>query len=399
MKKKTILFLCFLVAVMLLTGCWSRHELNTLGIVVGIAIDKADKQYEVSVQIVNPSEISTQKTRGSGRTPITVFSAKGDTVAEAVRKLTSVTPRETYFSHVRIFILSEPLAREGVSKLLDYISRDHEFRTDFYFTIAKGSSAKEVLSFMTAVDKISSNKMFNSLEIAEKEWSPVTTIRLDDLIKSIMIKGNNSAITGMRILGNKKVSGTNKNLESVVPPAILQASGLAVFNKDKMVGWLDDTESKGYTNLTDRLQRTVVNVACPKGGKLSVDVTRAQTKFKGKVENGKPSIQVITRVEANVSDAECQIELKKAETLTYLEKEVEKEMKDHSEAALKKAKKLKTDIFGFGEAIHRAAPDYWKKVEKEWGQHFQELSADIQVDVRIKRLGTIGEPLINKLKE
>ena len=30
-------------------------------------------------------------------------------------------------------------------------------------------------------------------------------------------------------------------------------------------------------------------------------------------------------------------------------------------------KQYKSDIFGFGEAIHRSNPKEWKKIKKQWG--------------------------------
>ena len=47
--KKIVISLLFL----LLTGCWNYKELNNYSIVTGIAIDKLQEEYEVSVLIAN----------------------------------------------------------------------------------------------------------------------------------------------------------------------------------------------------------------------------------------------------------------------------------------------------------------------------------------------------------
>jgi spore germination protein KC len=249
------------------------------------------------------------------------------------------------------------------------------------------------------MEKIPSNKIYNALMIAEKEWSPVTTVQLDDLIKSVVSEGNNPVLTGIRLIGDLEGSKTRKNFESIKPLGVLQPWGLAVFNGDRMVGWLNEEESKGFSDLTNKLKRSVLNIACPTEGYLAVDIIRSETKVKGQVVNGKPKVDVSMRTEANVSDVECKIDLAKGETLSLLEKEIEKEIKKHGEASVKKAKQLKTDIFSFGEAIHRAEPAYWSKVKEEWNRHFAELTIDIKVDARIRRLGTIGDPIMNKTKE
>ncbi|WP_276322033.1 Ger(x)C family spore germination protein [Paenibacillus thalictri] len=394
-----MLFLCFLIMTALLTGCWSRRELNDLGIVLGIGIDKSGNEYEVSVQIVNPSDISLKKGGGGGRSPITVYSAKGNTVVEAIRRLTMLTPRISYFAHIRIFILSEELAREGISKTLDYLSRDHEFRTDFYIAIARGTTAKQLLSCLTPLEKIPANKMYNSLDIAEKEWSPVATIQLDELIRSVISKGKDPVLTGLRIVGDQERGNTNANVEASNPPANIQVWGLAVFKKDKMIGWLNETESKGFTDLTDKLHRTIIEAACPQGERLAVDVIRSNSTVKGSVNNGKPKVEITIRSEADISDVECRINLSRNETIAYLQKEIAATIKHNSEAAVKKAKFLQSDIFGFGEAIRRANPSYWKTIQNDWEDHFQNLQVDIKADVKIRRTGTTGDSYLNKLTE
>ncbi|UZM97818.1 hypothetical protein OL548_22945 [Lysinibacillus sp. MHQ-1] len=58
-KVKTICLLCILT--LLLSGCWSKRELNELAIVVALGIDKVEDEFEITVQIVDPSEVSMRQ--------------------------------------------------------------------------------------------------------------------------------------------------------------------------------------------------------------------------------------------------------------------------------------------------------------------------------------------------
>lgn len=49
------LLICMGIMTMILTGCWNRRELNELAVVLAVGIDSADGQYEVSVQVAEPS--------------------------------------------------------------------------------------------------------------------------------------------------------------------------------------------------------------------------------------------------------------------------------------------------------------------------------------------------------
>jgi spore germination protein KC len=61
MKRKSLLIYVLILMQIFVTGCWSRHELNDLAIAVGIGIDKIGDQYQVSAQVVLPSQIAGSK--------------------------------------------------------------------------------------------------------------------------------------------------------------------------------------------------------------------------------------------------------------------------------------------------------------------------------------------------
>ncbi|WP_431091074.1 Ger(x)C family spore germination protein [Paenibacillus sp. 8b26] len=401
MKQKTAFLFLMLTLVLLLTGCWNRRELNELAIAVGMGIDKHGDQFRVSVQVVDPGEAASKKGAGGGA-PATLYTTEADTVLEAIRKITTLSPRKMYFSHLRICVVGESIATEGMAKALDLLSRDHEFRTDFYIVVSKGTSAEDTLKIMTPLDPIPANDLFSSLESSEKSWSPSMTVTLDELIAALTSEGMQPILTGLRIVGNTEMGESNSNVQKIDPPVRLQYSGLAVFRKDKLIGWLDETESRGYNYILGKVQSSVGFVACPEGGKVVTEIIRTQTAIKGSVHRGEPRINIKMHVEANVGEVECQaLDLTKVSTIYELEKKLEEKIEEIMKSAVRKAQKsYKSDIFGFGEAIHRADPKTWNALKKNWDrEHFAELPVDIKVDFKIRRLGTIGSSFLNDMKE
>jgi len=181
---------------------------------------------------------------------------------------------------------------------------------------------------------------------------------------------------------------------------VLQYTGLAVFKKDKLVGWLNESESKGYNFIQDNVKSTVVHLGCPGGGTLVLEVIRSQTKVKGKVEKGNPKIEVHTRIEANVGEVTCQIDLTKMDTLGEIEKISANNVRSLMEQATSKVQKqYKVDVFGFGEVIHRADAAAWKSLRKDWDRHFTKLPITYQVEVKIRRLGTVGNSFLNEMNK
>lgn len=388
MKKRTyVLGLVILVAVAL-AGCWDRRELNDLAITVGMGLDKKGNHIQVTAQIVNPGEVASKKGSGIQRSPITSFKATDTTVTEAIRKLSGVAPRYIFSSHLRVLVIGEELARQGISKVMDGISRNHEFRSDFYLIVAKGTSAEEVLQIVTQIEQIPANKLFKMLQTSEKLWAPTVSMQLDKFTADLSNPTRDTVLTGIKIVGNKEIGTTIKNVDDSEPDAILEYSGVALFKRDKLVDWLNDEESKGYNYIMGEVKSTAGHVACPQGGSVAVDVIRTKSKVKGTVVKGKPKISIDLFVEQDIGEVQCNIDLTKTENLQQLEELGEKKLKEIMEAAIKKAKKNKADIFGFGDAIEDTDPKSWTKLKKDWDTHFSDLDVTVKVDVLIRRLGT-----------
>ncbi|WNS73485.1 Ger(x)C family spore germination protein [Bacillus sp. DTU_2020_1000418_1_SI_GHA_SEK_038] len=400
MKRKILIMTLLISLVIIVSGCWNRRELNELAIVVGLGIDKSDDQYLVTAQVVNPGEIA-KKGGGGGKTPVIVYQEKGETIFQAIRKITTVAPRKLYFAHQRMLVFGEELAKEGIGEALDFLSRDPELRTDFYIVVAKDAKAGDVLKILTHLEAIPANKMFTSLETSEKAWAPSVTVTLDKLIADMVSDGINPALTGITIKGDLEMGETMKNLEKTGLNTKLQYQGMALFNNDKLIGWLNDDDSRGLHYSTGTVKSSVGVISCPKGGKIGIEVVRTKADLKAMVKNGEPKGTIKVQVEGNVGDVKCRgLDLKKTETIYNLEKIGEKALKEVIQSSIEVTQKeFQSDVFGFGEALHRSDPAYWKKVKKEWNQKFSEMPVTIEVDVKIRQTGTIGNSPLNEIAE
>ncbi|WP_445506692.1 Ger(x)C family spore germination protein [Niallia sp. 03190] len=399
MKRKFSLLVMVLVLLTVATGCWNRRELNEIAIEVAMGIDKAGDQYRVTSQIVDPGQVAA-KGGGGNRSPVTTYETVAETPFEARRKMTTVSSRKIYASHIRMVVIGEELAKEGISGILDYLSRDHEHRTDFFIVVARGTTAANVLKVLTPLEKIPATKLFQSLETSQKNWAPTVSVTLDDLISNIVSKGKQPVLTGLKVTGEKEQGDNPENVVEIDTPSQLQYSGIGVLKNDKLIGWLNENESKGYNYINDNVKSTVGRIACPKGGNITFEVIRSKTDVKGSVKKGSPQINVSTSLEANVGSVECKIDLMKTKTIADLEKKSEERLKLVMEQAIYKAQKeYGVDIFGFGEEIHRTNPKLWKKIEENWDEKFVDLPVHVKTDVKIRRVGTVGESFQKEIPE
>ncbi|MDM5333897.1 Ger(x)C family spore germination protein [Ureibacillus composti] len=387
-----------LVLNLLLAGCWDRRELNQLAITLAIGIDKVEDDYQVSAQVVVPSVVSTNSTGGG--TMVTLYSARGETVYEAFRKMTKDSPRKIYPGHTRILVVGEELAQEGIAESLDLLSRDSELRPDFYVVVAKENTAANILNVTTPVENIPANKMFNSLKMSEIAWSGTKSIKLDELIEDLVSDGKEAVLTGVEIVGNQEQGSSKQNIESISPSARIRYDNLAVFKDDQLVGWLTEDETIGFSYVTDSVQTSVKAISCPNEGKATIEVIQVNSELKGNIKNGKPVVNIKINVEGDVGSVECKINLNELKTIHSLEKIYEKEMQDNIKKTIATLQtKYKTDIFGFGEEIHRSNPKEWNTIKNNWEEEFSNLTTNVDVDLKILGTGTIKNSLIEKIKD
>ncbi len=362
MKLKRLLLIILVCQILLLSGCWSSHEVNTLGITVCIGIDKTENGYLVSMQILNPATIASDKS--AKESPIVIYSVEVNNMAQITGKIMLQLSRKINNAHLRLVVFGEDVAKEGIENILDYLARNHEFRTDYYFAVAKNSTAKEILGILTPIETVPGVDVYNSIKISEEEWASVKSMRIIELINSIMADGKNPVLTGIEIDKNNRVdSNTTEVLERTDGYSLLKLSDSGAFNKDKLVGWLDEDESKGYNYITGNVKRTVEDAQIDEA-KITSAIMKAKSDTKVYLSENEPFIEVKIRIEQNIVSIEGKFEISSKEQKRLLDEMFAVEIKSLCEKALNKAQKeLKTDIFGFGEIIHRKYPKMWEKMK------------------------------------
>ncbi len=388
--KKSIILILLISFCLLLSGCWSKRELNELAIVVAAGIDKTDNGYEVSVQIVNPSAVTSQRAP-SIQSPVITYHATGESVFEAIRKLTTLTPRKAYFAHIQVLVLGDRLAMEGINDAIDLFVRDPESRNDFIVVVSHSATAREILNVLTPIEKIPANKMLNSLNESEKAWGSTVSINIDELATTLNSEKNSAVLPAIEIQGDKQLGMDKTNVEQIDTPAVLKYGGLAVFKQDSLVGLLTEEESKSFNFLNDNIKSTVEILSCPNNGVLTTEITKSTTKIKGTFKNNTPRINVYIDIDQNVGEVHCVIDLTENKSIEYINKKSAQSIKTQIEQTLMIIQRnYKADIVGFGEVLYREDYRAWKNIKDDWSTIFPELEIKVEVKVNTSAIGTFN---------
>lgn len=395
MRKITVIILLVIICSSFLSACWNQKELTDLAFVMAVGIDKGeDKRFSVSFQIVIPANVNLGQGSGGGQgLPIAVYSSSGDTITEAARNATKQISRRLYYAHTNLVAISEEVAKDGFLNIMDVLDRDPEFRTTTQLVITRGTPANVLVSSLANLDKLPVNKITKEIKTTEAMLGENMQITIDDFLSGVVSKGKEPIVNGYKVTGDVEMAGRAGDLLETKTKAILSADGLAVFKKGKLIGWIEHEKARGVIWILDKVKSTAVNVDWgEKKEAITMSPLRTKTKVAAKVKHGKPVIDISIKDEGWISEVNTAIDLTDPNEIEKIDKLVEKEIKSQIMATVKEAQKMKSDIFGFGEKIHKKDPKLWKELNGNWDEHFAELEVNVKVDSYSRREGIRTKP-------
>lgn len=368
---------------------------------MALGIDTHENGYVISAQVLNSAEVGSKKGGSTGSLPVVTYKSVGKTIPDALQRTLSMAPRMPYLSHVRVLVFGEDMARSGVSDVLDYISRNHQLRSDFFMLVAKNGKASEILEVVTPFEYVPANSLYSSILISEKKWAATGKVTIQQFVTELKRNGSDPVLSGVQLSGSLVEGQSMENVKKINPSTLLQHTGLGVFKGDRLVGWLGEPPSKTVNYVLNKVDTTAGYISCPDSGIVGFAVNRADTTLDVALNaEGIPEFSAELEIEADVNAVQCQIDISQPAVIDELEKDIE----DKYNANLRKhiegvQQRYGSDVFGFGEVLHRKYPDVWKKYRDHWGKSFKTMSIRVDADVAIRRIGSIIQPLKREVDE
>ena len=382
MKKYLNMFIigCCIIGSLAITGCWSSREISELNFVLGAAIDIEEEQLKVIAQIARVDILSSETT---AEIPGTIaFEAYGKTVFDAVRNLSMGGSQfPLFWGHQQMLLLSDDLAKQGITEVLGFFVRDHETSRSMMLAITEN----DITSLM--------NKPIGK--------GNLPMLALNSMIENYGANGKIMPVT----IHDYLMTNTSRGICFTIPMIVtikhgerdsFTADGMALFSENKMVGKLTVDETRGLLFLSDKLQGTVIPINVTDKAKdegsakvpyeISSEVLNAKTNI---IAKGDKKFTVKTEVEISISEdtfSEDVLPTDYDEIIKKIEEEtaavIEQEMKRVEEIT----KELKTDPAGFGQAMYRQLPKEWKPLEDGWCENHYP-SIEVTYDVTVKFMG------------
>jgi len=384
LKKIFIVILCLFF----LTGCWDRKELPQIGIVAAIAVDKDPEngEYIFTSQILKPAAESTQNP--SPEKPFLMVSTTGKTIFDAIRKTNQIVDRKGFYAHNKVIILSEEIAKDGLLSILDSFQRGKEIRGYVWICIAKGTSARDILKIRSGgVSRVPANFLKSVIENTKYQLNS-TSINMLKFYKETLGSGIDPVVGVLSI--EERIDNSQEK--------IVKLSGGAVFKVDKLAGFLNESETRGYRWVSGDIESGAISLPSPiEASKfVSVEVNKMDAKIIPEVIGNHIGFTIDISEDGVVTEQQATSIFKDSkqlvEFLTTLEKENEKVIEEEVNKVIEKAKGFQTDIFGFGEALNKKYPETWIQVKDDWPSKFAEVPFSVNVKVNIKSSGLMKGP-------
>lgn len=377
MYKRILAVFIVFISIFYVSGCWNYRELNEIAIVAGAAIDKGEgeNRYLLTVEVINP-----QGGRDAKITP-DVMSVEGVTIFDAIRNMIKKMGKRLYWSHCKVFVISEAVAREGIVDVLDMLNRDAEVRADIWLVVSREKMAQEILY---GKDKLHSTIAFHINETmrAERSLPSINAVELWQFLKELSEEGISPTLA----------AATMEKEKDETSPKI---SGSAVFKKDKMIGWLESKETRSLQFIKGRVSGGyVIALNAGEDTNVTLEISKSKTTHTPVTKGEIISMDINIKIDASIAEVSGKEDVISKDGRMKLKKKAEEVIKRQIEETIKKVQKeYKSDIFGFGSVVQREMPELWKKIKPQWEDIFAQMDTNINVEVEIKHSALTSKPI------
>lgn len=404
--RKLLFLILILLLMVLVSGCWSRKEIEQATFIGSVAIDKSEndsKLLEVTVEFIIPQAVGQRSEMMSGMTgtgsKYWLISSTGMTIDEAFSKMRPLVPYHFYFGHLNSIIISEKVAQEGIKEILDTFDRTFILRRSIWLMVSPGK-AKDIFythSRLQEIPSIAIGDLFYLQSVSTVTYPS----NLNRVLIALSSRSTNPLIARIEPVINKNEEQIKSSAERVTRGDI-ELAGSAMFKNDKFVDWLDVKETRGVLWVQNKTRNGSVTLPNPGGNHklITFDILGgSRTRMHTVMKDNKLFIDLRIFFDANLNEQTSNADILSTD-LEYQKENVQgytdalaAEVRQSIMSAVKKAQLYKTDVFGIGERFYIEHPQEFKKLQANWEDVFSKAEFNIRIECHIRRTGLLNRSI------
>lgn len=372
----------------------------------------------LSIQLSKPQGGSGGSSSGAAENIIN--SIECSSIASGINLFNSYISRRLNLSHCKVIVISEELAATGISDYIYTLLNDVEMSAHANVIISK-SSAREFLDSSEPVLEDLASKYYE-IALNSSEYTGytqnVTLIKffsdyIDTFKSPVAIIGSVNSGTGASQSGSMSSSASGPSTISdsessdeinkdnsrkagetpMLSKSNIENMGLAVFNKDELVGELNGIETIYHLIVSDQLKSCNISIPNPLGDSSALDINlKLSHSPKNNVTfvNGTPYISVKIDVKIKIlsttensttGDSDYYTE----ENIKLIEDSCNEYLKENiSNYLYKTAKDYESDIDGFGKHAVKYFTTLQDWSEYNWLDSYKDSTFNVEVNTSLK---------------
>lgn len=389
--------------ILLFCGCSDATEPDTLGYVVAIGIDEAEKQgYDITLQFANPDKISggagEEGGKGGGDS-IENITVTASGIYSAVNIANHIVSKTFVLSHTKLIVFSRDVCKEGIAKFLETIGRSSDIRPNTYFGMSEGR-ARDFLEAVNPDTEVNPVRYYTMIFENDNSGFIPQNMSQDFYFYYDSIEKNTvmpiCSVSGRENVPEYSDTGYQDMLENFKAGEIpsdkreAQVMGAAVFSGDKVINELGDVETEIYNILSGEYKESYVSYYYSQSPDVPVTVIQKQKRkprIKVDVLGEKPkiSIEIFAEADFAASTPRVAVENNLDEFIDEVSDEAEAEIRKF----LKKTTDINADIVGFGSYAKRNFRTLKEFEEYDWKSKYKDAEFEVKVNFTVHRTGLI----------
>ncbi|UOF92145.1 Ger(x)C family spore germination protein [Fodinisporobacter ferrooxydans] len=417
------------VQIPLLSGCWSRMELEEQAFVPSIGLDKVPGGgISLTARIAIPSALGGGVGGGGGGGDKTskIVSVQARTIGEAISLLSQTVERTPSFTHCSAVVFGESIAREGIMKYLRSLVQYREFRRTIFIFTAKGKAADAFKNNKPVIERSPTRYIENIVKSAD-HTGLISTVALHDFLLAsetphsdgfTMLIGSNQKVE-KQAKKQEKQAAKQSTAQSRVLPVFGDTSknapdsagsmkrnggnpieyiGTALYKKGKFITELDGNETQLLNMIRGDFKRGTITIMDPvqKKGYVTITTSEARppkTEVTFRPDKMHPDIRISIHLEGDLFGQQTNTDFTKGQNRTELQKEAIQELESRLRLLVTKLRhQFKVDPMGIGTSTRKLFTRSQDFDSYDWAKAFDQANVHYDISYQLRRIGVQGTP-------
>ena len=375
--KKAAKLIALILTTALLGGCIPHTELDERAIVLAIAIDYEEEEYNVTFQYYNPTGLGGPAPVDNTQPNMLTASGKGMDVYEALEDASLKCGKELLLGVAQIILIGEDAAKESVMDVMDFAKSCCLSHPHMLVTVTEGK-AEDYVHVKFSEGITSTNKLKYLLQNADRYGTTALPMALD-LFIALQTRQQSACLPRFK-LNEEEESDASEDGKSI------EISGGVLIKDGKALEGEDMETMKGLLLLGGRINETTLTFK-QEEETVSVELIGMKRKITPAFEDGK----LIFRVKLNSGGK--YLTSPKGIGLTenkQTQQECARQLEDIMRTAAENTViKYGADPIDLERTVRHCDYKLWQQVNDSWEDMLKDCEFVFDIEVEIDRLSLV----------